>query len=71
MMPACPRATCSISVANPARAALPDPVIPRSASITVTAARGQPSAAARLARSYCRMVDSRLRSTWISVDWRT
>jgi hypothetical protein len=30
----------------------------------------QPRAPARLTRSYWRKVDSRLRSTWIRVDWR-
>jgi hypothetical protein len=38
--------------------------------MTRIALRGQPSAAARLTSSYWRRVDSRLRSTWIRVDWR-
>jgi hypothetical protein len=38
--------------------------------MTRIALRGQPSAPARLTRSYWRKVDSRLRSTWIKVDWR-
>jgi len=66
--PTCPSAICSVSSVNPARAASPDPLTPRSASMTRTALRGQPSAPARLTRSYWRKVDSRLRSTWIRVD---
>ena len=38
--------------------------------MTRTAAAASPGAPARLARSYWRKVDSRLRSTWIRVDWR-
>jgi hypothetical protein len=65
-----PERDLPVSSVNPARAASPDPLTPRSASMTRTAAGGQPSAPARLTRSYWRKVDSRLRSTWIKVDWR-
>ena len=40
-------------------------------SITRTALRGQPNSSAPATRSYWRAVDSRLRSTCASVDWRT
>ena len=70
-IPICPSATCSISETNPDRATFPEPLTPRSASITTIAGRGQPSATARWTRSYWRRVDSRLCSTCMSVDCRT
>ena len=56
---------------NPARCPVTDPEMPRSLSMTRIASRGQPSWPARPARSYWRIVDSVLRSTWARVDWRT
>ena len=47
------------------------PLTPRSSSITRTALRGQPNSAARATRSYWRVVDSRLRLSWATVDCRT
>ena len=70
-IPICPRAICSVSDANPDRATRPEPLTPRSASITTIAGRGQPSATARSTRSYWRRVDSRLCSTCSNVDCRT
>jgi hypothetical protein len=51
-------------------AAVLAPLIPRSASTTRTAERGQPSCTARSVSAYCRSVDSRLRSSWEALDWR-
>jgi hypothetical protein len=70
-MPTWPSPTCAANSANPDRPATLAPLTPRSSSITRTAPRGQPSHSARATRSYWRAVDSRLRSTCASVDWRT
>jgi hypothetical protein len=70
-IPTRPSPTSAASLANPLRPAAEAPETPRSSSITLTALRGQPSACARAARSYWRIVDSVLRSTWARVDWRT
>ena len=70
-MPTFPSPTWAASSANPERPAALAPLTPRSSSITRTALRGQPNRSARATRSYWRAVDSRLRSTCASVDWRT
>lgn len=69
-MPTPPSATASVSSPNPDRATALAPLRPRSASMTRTAGRAQPSATARSASAYWRSVDSRLRSIWEALDWR-
>src|ERR1700685_3838821 len=68
--PTCPRAPSAVSRAKPDRATAPDPVRPRSSSMTTTRSAGQPSSLALCAKAYCRSVDSRLCSTWAQLDWR-
>jgi hypothetical protein len=67
-IPTCPRPTWAANSANPDRPSAEDPLIPWSSSMTRTAPRGHPSATALATRSYWRVVDSRLRSSWASVD---
>jgi hypothetical protein len=57
-IPTSPNAICSVSSPNPGLTDEPDPLTPRSVSMTRTAARGQPHATALSASAYCLRVDS-------------
>ncbi|WEO92914.1 hypothetical protein A6P39_001695 [Streptomyces sp. FXJ1.172] len=68
--PASPRQTFATTWRNPSRSAPNRPEAPRSASITATFERAQPSLTASSARPYCRIVDSVFSLTCTSVDCR-
>lgn len=62
------RTTSAAILENPELSIKPDPVCPRSSSITTMCWRIQPSVRARSTRWYCRSVDSGLRSSRVRVD---
>ena len=70
MAPTRPWPTSSARRLKPLRQAVPDPLCPRSSSMTSTRSAGQPSATARSLRAYCRAVDSGWLRTWRGSDWR-
>jgi hypothetical protein len=70
-IPTWPSPTRLVNSVNPERTVSREPDTPRSASITRTDPRGQPKLTARSTSAYCRSVDSRLRSSWLALDWRT